>query len=282
MTTKDLAGKVALITGANTGIGRVTAETLAARGARVLLACRLTAKAQPVLSGIVAAGGDGALVPLDLSDLHSVRACAAEVLARDEPLHLLINNAGVAGARGTTKQGFEVAFGTNHLGHFLLTNLLLPKLRRGRPARIVNVASGSHFKAAALDFPALRRRTQSRTGLPEYGVSKLCNVLFTAELARGRAGEGVHSYAVHPGVVATDIWRRVPGWLRPLVKLFMLDAVEGAQTTLFCATSPEVAAHDGKYYDKCRERRPSALAEDVALAKELWEKSEAWVGSTAA
>jgi NAD(P)-dependent dehydrogenase (short-subunit alcohol dehydrogenase family) len=240
MTDKDLVGKVALVTGANSGIGRVTAEALAARGARVLLACRSEEKTRPVLGAIRAAGGDAVFLPLDLGDLESVRACAAAVLARDEPLHLLINNAGLAAARGVTKQGFEIAFGTNHLGHFLLTTLLLPRLRASRPARIVNVSSLAHRRAKRLDFEALRRPTASRTGLEEYGVSKLCNILFTSELARGRAGEGVQSFSLHPGVVGTDAWRRLPRLLQPVVKLFMLTPEDGARTTLHCATSPEV------------------------------------------
>ena len=144
---KDLAGKVMLITGANTGIGRVTAEALAERGARVILACRSEEKTRPVVDGILAAGGDARFIPLDLADLDSVRAAATKVLATDEPLHVLINNAGLAGLRGLTKQGFELIFGTNHLGHFLLTELLLPRLRKSAPARIVNVSSGSHYQA---------------------------------------------------------------------------------------------------------------------------------------
>ena len=130
---------------------------------------------------------------------------------------------------------------------------------------------------AELDFPALRRSTQSRTGVAEYGVSKLCNVLFTKELARGRAGEGVHSYALHPGGVATDVWREVPWGIRHVMKLFMLTEEEGARTQLWCATSPDVAAHDGRYYDNLKEKKPAKLADDAALARTLWEKSEAWV-----
>jgi NAD(P)-dependent dehydrogenase (short-subunit alcohol dehydrogenase family) len=279
MINKDLIGRVALVTGANTGIGRVTAASLAARGARVLLACRSLEKTQPVLDAIKAAGGEAVFLPLALDDLESVRACAAAVLARPEPLHLLINNAGLAGARGLTKQGFEVTFGVNHLGHFLLTKLLLPRLRESRPARIVNVASRAHLQTKAVDFEALRRPTETRAGLGEYAVSKLCNVLFTAELARGRAGEGVQSYSLHPGVVATDIWRRLPRLLVPLVKLFMIDAVEGAQTTLYCATSPAVDGLDGRYFDKSLPAKVSALAQDEALAKALWERSEEWVKS---
>ncbi len=279
-TTHDLAGKVALVTGANTGIGRVTAETLARRGARVFLAGRSAEKTEPVVEGIRAAGGSAAYLPLDLGDLAAVRASAERFLATGEPLHLLVNNAGLAGQRGLTRDGFEIAFGTNHLGHFLFTMLLLPRLRESPPARIVNVSSKSHYQARGIDFDVLRQSTRSVTGLPEYAVSKLANVLFTKELARGRAGEGVHSYALHPGVIASDVWRSVPWPFRSIMKRFMKSNDEGAQTTLYCATSPAVADHDGRYYDESAERTPSPLADDPALARTLWDKSAAWVGLT--
>ncbi|MBX3211246.1 MAG: SDR family oxidoreductase [Labilithrix sp.] len=279
MSTADmtLEDRNVVITGANTGIGRVTAETLAKRGANVILACRSEERTRPVIEAIAAAGGRAEHLPLDLGDLASVRAAARTLLERGDPIHVLINNAGVAGIRGTTKDGFETAFGTNHLGHFLFTTLLLPRLRESAPARIVNVASKAHYRSRGVPFDALRATTKSATGWPEYANSKLCNVLFTRELARGRAGEGVTSYAVHPGVIASDLWRSVPGVLRPLIKLFMKSNEEGAASSLHCATSPAVADHDGRYYDDdCAEKRGSRLANDAALAKELWEKSEAW------
>lgn len=265
-----------IVTGANTGIGRVTAETLAKRGAHVVLACRSREKTQPVLDAIAASGGSAEMVPLDLGDLESVRACAKDLLARGTPVQVLVNNAGLAGLRGATKQGFEVTFGTNHLGPFLLTTMLLPLLRSGKPARIVNVSSKAHRGARAIDWDALRKPTSSTTGVLEYNVSKLCNVLFTKELARGRAGEGVHSYALHPGVIASDVWRQVPWPIRPLMKLFMKTTEEGAQTSLYCATSPEVASHDGRYYVDCKEATINPLGDDAELAKQLWLKSEEW------
>lgn len=147
----DLAGKVVLVTGANTGIGRVSAETLARRGAKVFLACRSEEKTRPVIEGIRASGGAAEFLSLDLADLASVRR-AARHFATGEALHVLLNNAGLAGLQGLTRDGFEVAFGTNHLGHFLLTMLLLPRLRETAPARIVNVASTAHYQAKGLDF----------------------------------------------------------------------------------------------------------------------------------
>lgn len=279
-TERDLLGKVFLVTGANTGIGRVTAETLARRGGKVFLACRSEDKARPVLDAIRGAGGAADFLPLDLGSLASVRACAQAFLARDEPLHVLVNNAGQAGKGGVTSDGFELLFGINHLGPFLLTTLLLPRLRASAPARIVNVSSKAHYEAKGIDWDALRERTKTITSLREYEVSKLCNVLFAKELARGRAGAGVHSYALHPGVIASDIWRRVPWPVRPIMLRKMLTVEQGAETSLYCATSPEVADHDGRYYDACKEKEPSALAEDPALAKTLWEKSEAWTAAS--
>ncbi len=275
----DLRGKNALVTGANTGIGRVTAVDLARRGARVILACRSEEKTRPVLEEIRSAGGSATFEALDLADLSSVRAAASHILATlgDEPLPLLVNNAGLAAARGTTKDGFEIAFGTNHLGPYLLTRLLLPAVQRAGEARIVNVASTAHYGARGIDWDAVRAPTRSTTGVTEYGVSKLANVLFSRELAR-RVPAGVHTYALHPGVVATDVWRRVPWGLRQLMKLFMLSEADGAKTTIHCATSDAVAGQTGLYYDACREKRASAVALDDTLARELWERSAGWVG----
>ena len=275
----DLAGKNIVVTGANTGIGQATAEALAARGARVVLACRSEEKTRPVVEAIRAKGGEAELLALDLASLASVREAAEKLLAAGRPIDVLVNNAGLAGLRGTTKDGFEVAFGTNHLGHFLFTVLLAPLLRKAPGARIVNVSSMSHYDAKGIDWDALRAPTRAVTGLPEYAVSKLANVLFTAELARRLGPSGVHSYALHPGVVASDAWRQIPWPFRSLMKLFMISNEEGAATTLYCATSPEVAEHDGRYYDKCREKKPSRLARDEALAKALWEKSVEWTGA---
>jgi len=278
-TPNTLAGQVALVTGANTGIGRVTARELARRGAHVFIACRSAQRAQPVVDEIRAATGSVTveLLSLDLGDLASVRACAQAFLARELPLHLLINNAGIAGAKGSSASGFELAFGVNHVGHFLLTQLLLDCLKHSAPARIVTVSSQAHYRAPGIDWDAVRQPTRSATGLPEYGVSKLANALFSAELGRRLAGSGVSTYALHPGVVASDVWRSVPWPFRSLMKLAMISTEEGAATTLHCATSGDVAQETGLYYDKCRVKQPSRLAQDPALAAELWKRSEAWV-----
>ncbi len=283
MDALPLSGKVALVTGANTGIGRVTATELARQGAQVFLACRSEEKTQPVLADIAARSGGRAraeFLPLDLGELGSVRNCAQEFLARGLPLHILVNNAGLAGQRGITPSGFELAFGVCHVGHFLLTSLLLDQLKASAPARIVVVASTAHRQArSGIDFSRLRRRTVSITGLPEYAVAKLSNVLFASELARQLEGSGVATYALHPGVVGSDVWRGLPWPLASLVKPFMLTNEQGAATTLYCATSPECARQSGLYYDQCRVVSPSRVARDAALAQRLWQASQEWTAA---
>jgi NAD(P)-dependent dehydrogenase (short-subunit alcohol dehydrogenase family) len=274
----DLAGRTFLVTGGNTGIGLATAKGFARRGGRVYLACRSQEKGRAAVAGIVAETGNDAvgLLPLDLADLASVRACADAFLALGEPLHVLVNNAGVGGARGLTADGFERTFGINHLGHFALTTALLDHLAASGPARVVTVSSEAHHQVTEVDFEALRQPTRSRIGLREYAVSKLCNVLFTQELARRADGRGVTAYALHPGVVASDIWRRVPWPLRPLMKRRMLSTGQGARTSIYCATAPELAGTSGRYYDNCQEREPSPAATEE-LGHLLWKHSEAWI-----
>lgn len=276
---QSLVGRVALITGANTGIGLVTARELAARGAHVFVACRSPEKGRAAVEEIVKATGNEKveLLELDLGDFESIRSCARAFLARDLPLHLLINNAGLAGTKGMTRSGFEMAFGTNHVGPFLLTQLLLDRIKQSAPARIVTVASRAHTRVSGINWDNVRQPTKGKAGLPEYGASKLANVLFSAELGRRLAGTGVTTYALHPGVVATDVWREVPALIRPLIKLMMISTEEGAATTIYCATSPEVSGQTGLYYDKCRVKAASLPGQDAALAAELWRRSEEWV-----
>jgi retinol dehydrogenase-12 len=266
-----------LITGGNTGIGYATGLELARRGERVYLACRSASSGTAAVNAMRAAAGNPAVsfLPLDLADLDSVRSCAAAFLALDEPLPVLINNAGVAGRQGVTAQGFELAFGVNHLGHFLLTSLLRERLVASAPARVVTVSSDAHYQARSIDWDELRRRGHGMTGMHQYAVSKLCNVLFAQELARQLEGTGVTTYAVHPGVVASDIWRRIPWPVRPLLTRRMLSVEEGAQTSLYCATSPAVAADTGRFYEKCAPREPSEVA-TASLAAELWRRSAEW------
>ena len=275
--TKDLSGKTMLVTGASSGVGLVSAKVLAARGAHVVLAVRNRAKCEPVKAAIDAEGGSSEILEMDMADLASVAAAADRYLAGGKSLDVLMNNAGQAGARGLTKDGFELTFGTNHLGAFLLTERLLPLLRVAPQGRVVNVSSGSHYQAKGIDWEALRRPTAHVTGMPEYEVSKLCNVLHAKELARRLTGTRVTTYSLHPGVVATDAWRQIPMPFAWLIKRFMISAEDGAKTQVKCAADPGVAGETGLFYDKERVREPSALAKDEALAKELWTKSAAWV-----
>ena len=278
--SRDLADKRYIITGANTGIGRETARALAHRGASVTLACRSEAKTLPVIDALRRETGNDQLdfVALDLGDLASVRACAGALRERGGPVHGLINNAGVGGVRGATKDGFELAFGTNHLGHFALTLQLLPLLEATPGARIINVSSAVHYRAKGIEWDALRRPTESFTAMPEYAVSKLANVLFTKELSRRIAPGTVTAYALHPGIVASDIWRqRLPRPATWLAGKFMQSTAEGARTSVFCATATELEGHTGRYYTDSKEKQPSPLADDPALAAELWERSEPWV-----
>jgi NAD(P)-dependent dehydrogenase (short-subunit alcohol dehydrogenase family) len=276
----DLDGRTFLITGANTGIGKETARALASRGARVHIACRSQDKGRKAIDEITAQTGSRelGLLSVDLGDLESVRACAQEFLARGEPLHVLINNAGVAGRHGKTASGFEAAFGTNHIGPFLLTSLLLDRIRESAPARIVNVASTAHYGARGIDFDAVRKPTRTITGMREYSVSKLANVLHAGELARRLENTGVTTYSLHPGVVASDIWRRVPWPVRAVMKRRMVSPEEGARTPLYCATAPELTNQSGLYYDECAVAQPGAAVTE-SLAAELWRRSADWVSA---
>jgi len=277
----DLANKLFIVTGANTGIGKVTAKELARAGARVILAGRSRDKTLAVIDEIARETGNAELayVELDLGDLASVRRAAGAIASRGGPIHGLINNAGLAGKRGLTKDGFELTWGTNHLGPYLFTRLLLDRLVQAGHARIVNVASKSHYQAKGIDWRALNEPTRTVTGLREYAVSKLSNVLFTKELARRLGSTGVTTYAVHPGVVATDVWRQVPAPVRWVMKQVMLTPERGAEASLRCATAPELERETGRYYDVGgKETAPNRVADDVELAQLLWTKSAEWTG----
>jgi NAD(P)-dependent dehydrogenase (short-subunit alcohol dehydrogenase family) len=284
--TTSLTGRIVFITGANTGIGRVTAIELAKRGARVFVAVRSVDKVQDLIAEAKAFGGTIEALAIDLGDFASVRACASEFQSRNLPIDVLINNAGVAGIRGLTKSGFELAFGVNHMGHFLLTTLLLDRVvaaaKASGGARIITVASRAHRNCKRLDLSIVQQRTRTVAALPEYAASKLANILFSAELARRLAGTGVTTYSLHPGVVASEIWRGVPWPFRSLMKLAMITPEQGALTTLHCATSKDAGQETGLYYDKSNVYEPTPLARDAELARTLWQQSEAWIAASAA
>ncbi len=273
--------RVCVVTGANAGIGRVTALELARAGARVVIAGRSRERSILVLQEIEAstARHPARFVALDLASLTSVRE-AAERIRRDVPvLAVLVNNAGVAGFRGRTIDGYELAFGVNHLGHYLLTRLLLPSLLHSPPARIINVASQAHYQAKGIDWGAVERPTETFTGLREYERSKLANVLFTRALARRHPS--VASYAVHPGTVASSIWKRIPQPVRWLMMRQMISNEEGARGSLHLATASDILEPSGSYFHGVSLRSPNPRAMDEGAQRELWEQSARLVGWTA-
>jgi NAD(P)-dependent dehydrogenase (short-subunit alcohol dehydrogenase family) len=291
----DLAGRLALVTGASGGLGAETARALASKGAHVLLTARNLTKAEAVAEAI--RGSTGAEVEveaLELDALASVRAFAERFLAQHDALHILVNNAGVmACPESKTQDGFELQFGTNHLGHFLLTGLLAPALLRGAPARVVSVSSRGH-QQSPVRFHDLAFENEPYDKWVAYGQSKTANVLFAVELERRLGGRGVHANAVHPGVIATDLSRhmdredferirqRSGGSLR-------LKTVEaGAATSVYAATAPELEGRGGRYLEDCHvagvDDDPDAregvrsYAVDPEAARRLWTLSEELVG----
>jgi NAD(P)-dependent dehydrogenase (short-subunit alcohol dehydrogenase family) len=292
MTYRRLEGRVAIVTGANTGIGYHTAAVLAQRGARVVLAVRDLEKGNVALAKIVAAspGADVTLQELDLSSLDSIRA-AAEALRRAYPrIDLLINNAGVMyTTKQLTRDGFELQFGTNHLGHFALTGLLLERLLPVPGSRVVTVSSMGHRILADIHFDDLQwERSYNRVAA--YGQAKLANLLFTYELQRRLAPHGTTiAAAAHPGGSNTELGRYTPTVFRPLVNVFFSviaqDAAMGALPTLRAATDPAVLG--GQYYgpDGFAETRghpkivsSSAKSHDPDRQRRLWTVSEELTG----
>jgi NAD(P)-dependent dehydrogenase (short-subunit alcohol dehydrogenase family) len=259
---------VALVTGPGSGIGRATAVGLGRAGFHVITAGRYPERIEPVVGEIEAAGGSAEYLELDLASLRSVRKAARQVVASGRPVGILVNNAGIGvNRRGVTEDGFEVHFGINHLGHFLLTRALAPVL--GEAARVVSLSSGMHHRADGIDLTRVRRPTRG-IGLKEYAISKLANVLFIRELAHRRSE--IHAYAVHPGLVRTRI---IPGPIRALTS-GMLTPEQGADTVLWCATSEKVAGESGGYYQHRTRLPASAAGQDDDLARELWERSDEW------
>ncbi|GAC1445636.1 MAG: SDR family NAD(P)-dependent oxidoreductase [Mycobacteriales bacterium] len=287
----DLTGRTILVTGASAGLGIETIRALTSVGARVLGAARDLGKAKTALDGL-----DVELVELDLADLDSVRLCAAEVLERVAQLHVLINNAGVmAPPLLRTVQGFELQLGTNHLGHFLLTRLLEPALAAAAPSRVVNVSSRGHLRAG-MDFHDPHWRTRDYDKWKAYGQSKTANVLFTLELDRRWGPRGVHAFAVHPGVIMTELSRHLTAddltalrsGSRPAsAPLTLVGVDEGAATQVWAATSPELDGRGGLYLEGCAVAGPTPgdgtagyapHAVDPEAAARLWAWSEREVG----
>jgi len=281
---KDLAGKVCLVTGATGGIGLITAQTLAGRGAEVVLVSRSAAKCEQVVAQIKTQTPEAQVSYLagDLSHMAEVRGVAERFLAQHQRLDVLVNNAGaVFTTRKESADGYEMTMALNHLNYFHLTTLLLDRLLASAPARIVNVSSDAH-RMGRIDFDDLMsKRKYSAFGV--YSMSKLANVLFTYELARRLEGSGVTANALHPGFVASNFGRSNGGvWnmIMPVVQLFAISPQRGAETSLYLAASPAVEGVSGQYFDKQRPVKSAPASYDVAVQRRLWEVSEELVRQT--
>ncbi|XP_077999518.1 retinol dehydrogenase 12-like isoform X2 [Glandiceps talaboti] len=284
-STARLDGKTIIVTGANTGIGKETARDLAKRGARVILACRDLQKAHKALCDIKTDTGNKNVIvrKLDLASLESIRKFAEETLKEEERLDILINNAGVYGhSYAKTCDGFEMHFGVNHLGHFLLTNILLDLLKKSAPSRIVVVGARLH-EFGTIKFDDINSE-KSYNRLGAYNDSKLANNLFTRELSKKLVGTGVTVNCLHPGVIQTELVRHLPfvQWLQfffyPVVWLLFKTLVDGAQTTIHCAVAEQLETTSGLYFSDCAVCEPHAKAKDDDVAKQLWDLSAEMVG----
>lgn len=279
----DVRGKTILITGATSGIGLEASVDLARRGAKLVMVGRDPKRTDAARADVEARSGskDVTTMLCDFESQAAIRALAKDFLSRHDRLDVLVNNAGLVNKeRRLTADGIEATFAVNHLGYFLLTNLLLDRLVESAPARVVTVASVGH-RRGTMDFEDLGYE-RGYFIMKAYARSKLGNVLFSNELARRLEGKGVTSNSLHPGGVATNIWSGAPGWAKPIlaviVKPFLITPEKGAQTILQLATSPELDGVTGKYFEKLRAVDPAPLALDEALAKRLWNVSEKLVG----
>jgi NAD(P)-dependent dehydrogenase (short-subunit alcohol dehydrogenase family) len=285
MSEGPMSGKVCVVTGANSGIGKATSLVLAQFGAEIVLVCRDKARGEAALAEVraVATAGAARLEIADLSSLQEVRELAAR-LAHLDQLDVLINNAGlVLGDRRITADGFEYTFALNHLAPFLLTNLLREKLAASAPARVITVSSAAH-RAARLDLADLQL-AEHFNGWRAYSNSKLANILFTTELARRLTGTGVTANCLHPGTVNTGFGRdgsRVLRFGLDLGRRFLRTPGQGADTVVYLASSPGVEGATGGYYVRRKLRAPSRAAQDQATARRLWEISAELAGLPAA
>jgi len=275
-----MQGKTVVITGATSGIGEVAAIRLAEQGARIVFTARDKARAHDTMAALKKANpaADHAMHLADLSLLAEMKRVAGE-LAREPRIDVLINNAGALfNKRQETADGLEMTFALNHMAYFVITNLLLGKLKPG--ARIVSVASNAH-RGAKLDFNDLQSR-KGYIGFPVYSRSKLCNILFNRELARRTAGSGITANALHPGFVATRFGDDSGGLMRTVLKVAKpigaISPEEGAKTIIYLASSPRVADVTGEYFYECKPTTPTAEARNDDDARKLWEISESIAG----
>lgn len=273
--------KICIVTGGNTGIGKATVAGLAARGAVVVLACRDVDRARAALGGIAAQtrSTDLHVMPLDLASLASVRAFATAFTATFTRLDVLVANAGVMTVkRQLTADGLEMNFGVNHVGHFLLTELLLPMLKASAPSRIVVVSSNLHA-SGKIDFDDL---SMERSWSGSYPRSKLANMLFVRALSRRLHGTRVVVNGLHPGVISTDLARDYAAPIRLMAKWLFKSPEQGARTSLYLATAPEAAGISGRYFADAKEAKPGRAALDDALAELLWTETERLVARVSA
>ena len=282
MALARLDGRTCLVTGATSGIGQETARGLAGLGAHVVIVGRDRERAESTRKAIVERSGNPRVDVLlaDLSSLAGIRGLADEFLSSYPALHVLVNNAGtIELSRTTTVDGFEKTFAVNHLAYFLLTNLLLPRLRASAPARIVNVASEAH-RFGRIDLADLQSE-KSYAAMRVYGTSKLLNLLFTLALAERLVGSGVTANCLHPGAVSTGLGKQNGAWVKLLIGLlrpFFLTAEQGAANTIFVAASDELVGVSGKYFVKQRAVAPSRRSLRPGLARRVWERSNELVG----
>jgi NAD(P)-dependent dehydrogenase (short-subunit alcohol dehydrogenase family) len=278
-----MKGKVVVITGATSGIGEIAAQRLAGMGARIALVARDAARGQKALTRLPSIGSGAAhsIYYGDLSRISDCKRVGAEIAAAEPRIDVLINNAGALfGTRHLTADNLEETFATNHMAYFVLTLALEANLLAAAPARVVSTASDAH-KGYILDFDDLQA-TKGYSAIRAYGRSKLCNILFTRELARRWSGKGVTANCLHPGFVATRFGDASGGLLSGVVRigktLFAITPEKGAETIVYLASSPDVAASNGEYFYQCRPATPTAGGRDDAAAGRLWNESAKLAG----
>lgn len=294
-STAKLMGKTAIVTGCNTGIGKETVLDFYKRGARVIMACRNLEKAEQAKTDIeqsckdISDKGNLVLAKCDLSSLKSVSEFAQSMIDNEPQINILVNNAGIMMCpKGETEEGFEIQFGTNHLAHFLLTVLLLPRIRNSKPARIITVSSRAHTRYN-INFEDPNYKTRNYNSAEAYSQSKLANVLFSRELAnklKEHNIEGINTYSLHPGVIKTELGRHLNetlfrgarGIIGFFLSPFMKTPEEGAQTTIYCSVDEKCANETGLYYSDCEATSPCSKALNDDYAKKLWDISAELVG----
>ena len=280
-----MKGKTVVITGGNAGIGKATAINLSKQGAEILITSRSEGKAKAAVEEIKSASKNDNVdfVLINLIDQESVKKAAVEIKAKCPKIDVLINNAGCyLSELELSPQGIEGQFATNHIGHFLLTNLILDNIKAAGNARIINLASIAHSSTREVNFDDINYEKEQYGGWKSYSRSKFCNIVFTNELARRLENTGITANAIHPGGVRTEIaekdanWYTKLGWI--VMKPFMITVEKGAETSVFLASSPDVEGETGGYWVKCKKHFSNRPSQEEANWKALWKKSEELVG----